>query len=768
MRAVFHLCVSLTLSLACLAASEPAWAKVTAGTLHERFQSFSRDFELAFTEGNTRGVPSYQQATTERAISELIHAHNGERWRDVIVQAGTRPQVGDGRAMQQEWLRAFALASALFWQRSYRSAAEVCAAVVDGIQRGSGSAEVRKIGNLCAFSMLKSVSVWGRQVDAGRDYGGFIDHPGWQDAVWDLEPAPLFIAAIGVLQGQGAPLALRTRVVHDEPQRSLTSARLGDAAWPVLQATLLSVDSAPAQALEVLAVENRGQDELKSGMARWLEARIHADLGRPPKASKSFAAALEWSVDALRRMTFEKAPHALRTVLASRLIVDATRELEGMGQAHLALDSLSRAADALRILEGKHSALNPWLVQLQTALLAQRARILSAQRGAPSERERAAVVSVFDLAIRRLSDLAGSLKKGGTPPKLSEHLRMAQGLGVRGRALDTVLAAEAWRAQSEADETVLSASALSLKLSAASLDPEQTPGIVWASAAFDFLEEYAQASISFAETLRLQMSRRSTLDSADDFSDQALIRVIRAAPVSLRQSLRAERALDEAAIAASTQDAGRAGIMNHVLGLLVNAPTADTKLGNRRESLIREAKDRVSVQEHERVAALYYQAADTVIERASELVSQVVARSKHAMSPSGREVTEAEAARLCLGLHNAYAFLVRALESERDWREGWRIALLEGDWQLGEVGRLRLSSERRLQDLLSLTEGEWNESLQKAIGLRQALLAESMIHAQSAGLMSTQSLADSLVRLRQVLGQAGAALDAAHDQGGLR
>jgi hypothetical protein len=756
----------------------------------ERFRAFKNNFEQAHGQAgqalapkSLAGLPPKQpEQEHQEFIEALKEAHGAHRWRDITaIFAEGGEAIVDRQRRHDQWLSAFALVSSFFWQRAYGATVDVCAVASEGLQRNVASAQVRKVGNMCALAALTMARSWVR-LGAQRDANvsarldalrAFVFAPGWEQKTWSSDPAPLWIASarqllrtsaaavrLGVLGSDVMGLRHGRHIlarVHETP-KDRQNTRLY-----LLLAVHYAAQGLPGEALESATVAADDKDPMIAAMGLWLKAKFALDLGREREGAVAFESSSELLVDVLRADSFQAVVDPVRTTLASRLVFDGCRALDASGLADRALVVATHATDTLGRLIDNRGAQVTWLHPLYASLLSERARLMAKSMRNPSPKQRSVIDALFGRAVSHLEGMANQVL-GSNGKDAEAQVRLARGLGLRGRSYEAARLGVTWQNQSQSDAEVLDANNTILSLQAAAVPAEHLPGFIWAEASFAYMNEFSQGLVDLVETMKSLEKSSVVVDSSESWAEGSLLRVIQNTPRALAERLAVRSVLD------GHTDSGLAHVndrLGAVLDLLRSESLQREDWLLRRKALSDAALQSATSQRRE-LFRDQLQAADTLLEASTQLVEAVVARGWPQLSATGRTVVEKQAVALSLGLAKAHDLVATALAKEEDWQKQWLRSRERTEQELAKVERLRQDSLKKLTDVLGHDGGRLDGLIANALANRHAVLTESLLQAQATGLLGAQSAKDHAARLKLSLGKVGHVLNKAADGGGLR
>jgi hypothetical protein len=734
---------------------------------YERFES------NAMEEQRTKFAPN------ARLVQAILLAHERGQFRHVIELSEGGQLLSDGTHLRNEGIFVLmALSSAYFHERSFRSSAEICNLLAEPIQRWSSSEQVRKFASQCAFSVLKSVAVWGRRVDIVRDFGAFLMHPGFASSRWQGTLASNLVAAIRAVGGDSGQSA---QSGHYSDQPLLWNGQgTPNQAVTFLGAVVAIEGNQLEKGLSLLESAKIGPDEAHAAMAHWLSARIQSDLGRAHLAANTHEAATELLTEQLRRAAFKQMPNQIEIALFARMIFDSVSALKTVGssdRAQVVLTNLGAIAAELR----KSRPEMLWLEALEDAAWIERARIASQLQSVPSQVTLASAKSIFARTLGALDELASRFLPGqrnvvrkafgddegaGVDGAAIENTALR--LGLRSRSLDAIVVGRARLAQADNDLDALNATQTRLLLQSAGRDPSRHDSLIWLNASDWYFISFLAQAAQLLKDIQVAAGETGKDDVTWNFIRMALGLSMSGSELSFRQNqdfnnlmspfsdLKSNPvARSTAALPGRVSLAGRQGQQTpaviHKLALQGHYAFSEGAVLGRSEKLLANR--------------------EAMLQRAVDLIETGMKRSKK--DTPDRYESYLERGIACLtGMRDAFALMHRVVRFERLRSDLWNRNMVAADSSLNvsleEARKQRAELAATLRQIGRIDSSAVVAELRALLSSRQNSLKEAMLLAFSAGVIASDKIESDLQDIDKQITATSRALDEAAAAGSLR
>ncbi len=396
-------------------------------------------------------------------------------------------------------------ASAFFQRGNYRSSARFCALLAGELPRMGQSLMVRRLGSLCAFAMLKTATIWGREVRPSRLFSGILLSSNVDRMEWKNTLVPALRGALSAIDRSGLPSLESNSAESETPSVAL-----------LLEAVTAATRNNPSRALELLkAHESRVQKKVAAqqkasrfelALGDWLSGRISADLGRNGEAVVFFERAVEEMLAIVELEAQEVKPRRLLSGLFARLITDAATAMEKAGEPLRALVMVSQLKQVLEMMP--HSADFSWLSHIRMELALEKMRLSATQGQLKSQQSLEGFFSSakelfdrFDRDERRLVELAQSVVTGDALLGFSELRTLAESYGLQDSRFLTASRAFDLMSDLQAELSLLQMSDRSAMLQALSVKPEQHEAVQQFEVGFLLLVRQLQAAADLVKHL---------------------------------------------------------------------------------------------------------------------------------------------------------------------------------------------------------------------------------------------------------------------------
>jgi hypothetical protein len=718
-----------------------------------------------------------KSAPSGRLAQAMFLAHERGQFRHVIGLSEGGQLLSDGTGLRNEGVFALmALSSAYFHERSFRSSAEICNLLAEPIQRWSASDQVRRFAAQCAFSILKSLAVWGRRVDGVRDFGAFLMHPGFASSQWQGAIASNLLAAARVMSGesgQGYEQLLRW---NGQGTQNQTVAFLG--AVVAIEGNQLE------KGLSLLESAKVGPDDTHAAMAHWLSARIQTDLGRTHMAANTHEAATELLIEQLRRATFRRMPNPIEIGLFARMMFDSVSALKTVGssdRAQVILTHLAGVAAELR----KSRPEMLWLEALEEAAWIERASIASQLQSVPSLVTLASAKSIFARTMGALEELAsrflpsqrnvvrkafGDDDGAGVDSGVIENTAVR--LGLRSRSLDAIVIGRARLAQADNDVDALNATQTRLLLQSAGRDPSLHDSQIWLNASDRYFIHFVAQSAQLLKDMQVAAGETGKNDATWNFIRVALSLSMSGSELSFRQNQDFTTIMSPF----SGLEYQESNPIARSIAALPGRVSVSGRQGGQQSSV---AIQKLAIQGHyafsegailgrsEKLLANR----EAMLQRAVDLLENGIKRSKKD-TPDRYDSYLGRGIACLTGMRDAFALMNRVVRFERLRSDSWNRNMVAADSVLN--ASLEAARKKRAELAATLRQiGRIDSSavvaeLRALLSSRQNSLKEAMLLAFSAGVIASDKIESDLLEVDQQITAASRALDEAAAAGSLR
>jgi hypothetical protein len=708
-----------------------------------------------------------------RLAQAMVLAHERGQYRHVIGLSEGGQFVSDETGLRNQIvLGLMALSSAYFHERSYRSSAEICNLLAEPIQRWSASDQVRRFAAQCAFSVLKSMAVWGRRVDGIRDFGAFLMHPGFAGSRWQGTLASNLVAAV--------------RVFTDSAGKSNEHILQWNGQGNPIQSVvfLVAVVAVEGNQLEkglsLLESAKVGPDEAHAAMAHWLSARVQTDLGRTHLAANLHETAVELLTEQLRQSAFKPLPRQIEIGLFARMIFDSVRSLQAIGssdRAQVILTQLGSIAGELR--KSRPELL--WLEALENAAWIERAKIASQIQSVPSLATLESAKSVFGRTLGVLEELASRFlppQKDGARKVLGGNGDLALDgaviestalrLGLRSRSMDAIVIGRARLAQADSELEALSAAQTRMLLQSAARDLSHHDSIVWLRASDRYFIDFVAQAAMLVKDMQVAAGETGKNDGAWNFIRMALSVSGSGSELSFQQNqdfhsmmspfsesksnpiAQSIRALPGRVYPSGPQGQQTAAAIHKLALQGHHAFSEGAVLGNSEKLLANR---------------------EAILQRAVDLIEMGIKRSSKD-TPDRYDSYLGRGIACLTGMRDSFALMHRVVRFERIRSNAWNKSMVVADSSLNAsmeaVRKQRAELAATLRQIGSIDSSAVVAELRTLLSARQNSLKEAMLLAYSAGVIASDKIDSDLQELDQQITAASKALDEAAAAGSLR